>query len=169
MKTTGTAGLHKALIEGDGHVGLGRAGEAGPAALGVGVQGELAHHQQAAAHGGQIQVHLAVLVLKNPQAAHLVGHLLGLGHGVLGGHPQQHQEALANLSVYSSLNFHRGVFYSGNDCAHAVKILSLSEISGTPAQSHGRTWGQCQSEPGRRRSTSCRSRPAGSPWPRCGR
>ena len=34
----------------NGQIGLGRAGEAGAAGGGIGVQGELGHHQQAAAH-----------------------------------------------------------------------------------------------------------------------
>ena len=53
--------------------GLGGPGKAGAAGGGVRVQGELGHHQKGAPYGLQVQVHLARLVGKDPQAADLVG------------------------------------------------------------------------------------------------
>ena len=49
-KTPLAALLHKPLIQRDSQVGLGGVGEAGAAGGGVGVQGELRHHQQRASH-----------------------------------------------------------------------------------------------------------------------
>ena len=47
--------------------------EAGPAGFAVRKEGELAHHQEGAPGLFQVSVHLAVLVLKDPEAADLVG------------------------------------------------------------------------------------------------
>ena len=74
---------------------------------------------------------LAVLVLKDPQAADLVGHLDGLGLGVVGAHPQQHQEPLADLPVDPPLDGDGGVLHPCDNCAHINKFLSSYRYSRT--------------------------------------
>ena len=86
METPGLTLRYEPLIEGNGGVRPGGAGEAGTPGFAVGIEGELGDHQQRAAGLGQIQVHFAVFILKNSQAADLVGQLIRLGLGVQRGH-----------------------------------------------------------------------------------
>ena len=117
-ETPGAAGLHEALVQGDGQIGLGGPGKARAAGGGVGVQGELGHHQKGAPHLFQIQVHLAVLVLKHPEIADFLRQLVGHGLGVAGAHPQQDQISLFNGPHRVSVNSDGGGGNSCNYCAH---------------------------------------------------
>ena len=112
------AQVQKGLIQGNGHRRGRGLGEPGPAALDIGVQGELGDHQQGPAHGGQVQIHLPCLVGKDPQAADFIGQLFRLGLGVVGADAQQHQKAGADGPHGGPVNGDRGGGYSGYHCAH---------------------------------------------------
>ena len=116
---------HEFFVQGDSEVRLGRAGEAGAAAGGVGVEGELADHQDAPANLLQVQIHLLVLVLENPQVADFVRQLYGGLVGVAGADAQQDQIAPADLSVDPSVDLHRGGAHAGDDCAHENPSLAF--------------------------------------------
>ena len=114
---------HEPLIAGDGQSGLGRAGETGAAGGGVGIQCELGHHQKAAAHLLQIQVHLFVFILKDPQIADLVRQLVGGDLRIVGAYAQQHQKTGAYLTVDLFIDDNRGVFDSCNNSTHGSNSL----------------------------------------------
>ena len=61
--------------------------DSGAAGAAVGKKGKLADDQQGAPHLGQVQVHLLVFVLKDPQVADLLHHVVALFFRVPHGHP----------------------------------------------------------------------------------
>ena len=85
------------LVEPPPQFGAGRPGKARAiAARGVGGQRELADDQQAAAHGRQVEVHLAGGVGEDAQLQHLVDELVGDGVGVVGLGADEEQQAPAD-------------------------------------------------------------------------
>ncbi len=76
-----------------------RADEARPIALAhVGAQGELADHEHAAAHVQDRAVHLAGVVLEDPQVRDLAGEEGGFALAVAVLDAEQHEEAAADRS-----------------------------------------------------------------------
>ena len=119
MKALVPAQLHELFVQGDGHLRPRRRQKVRPPALlAVGVQRELGHDQQLSAHIRQAAVHFFMFVLKDTQARQLVGQLYRLGFGVLMGHTQQHQKALADLPDDLAVHGNAGVFYTGQYSTH---------------------------------------------------
>ena len=121
---------HEFFVQGDSEVRLGRAGEAGAAAGGVGVEGELGDHQKAPAHLFQVQVHPLLLVLEDPEVADLVRQLHGGVLCVVGPHAQQDQVALADLAADLVFNGDGRVLHAGDDSAHGNSLLIVSQRAG---------------------------------------
>ena len=117
---------HEALIEGDGQLRFCRAGEAGAAGGGIGIEGKLGDHKDAAAHLLKAAVHLAVFIFKDPEVADLVCQLHGYLLRVVGADAQQHQKALTDLTVHVSVDGDAGAGNTGNDCFHGtISFLSF--------------------------------------------
>ncbi len=129
----GVAGLQKlyeTLVQ--AYRGLGCRGidEAWAAALAdISVQSELAHHQNRAIHVGQGTIHLAGIILEDPEADHLVGHPLNLIGRVtlLESYKQELPETdLANhLSLYYDVRF----AYALKHDSHALVTPPLRSCS----------------------------------------
>ena len=117
---------HELFIQGDGHLGPGGGQKVRAAALAaVAVQGELGYHQDFTVDGFQAPVHLAVLVLEDPQSRQFVRQLHGLGLGVVMGDAQQDQEAGADAADGFAVHGYGGAFHAGQHCSHG-NIVSFS-------------------------------------------
>ena len=119
-----TQQLHELFIQRNGHLRAGGGQKLGAAALlAVAVQGELGHHQDLTVHRLQATIHLTVLVLKDAKTGQLVSQLDGLCLGIVMGHTQQNQKALADLSGHLTFNGHAGASHTGQNCAHSNTLL----------------------------------------------
>ena len=112
------AAVHEPLIERDGQLRPGGPGKAGAAGGGVRVEGELGDHQKASPHLLQVQIHLVVFILKDPQVADLLRQLVGGLLRIPGTHPQQHEKSLADLAPDLSVDGDGGMVNAGDDSAH---------------------------------------------------
>ena len=124
---------HELLVQRDGHRRRRGLGKAGAAALQVGVQRELRHHQQLASGGGQVQVHFARLIGKDPQATDLIGHFVGQRLRILWADAQQDQKALADLSYRLPFDGHRSGGDSCHDCPHSKSYPPCVDFSDHPS------------------------------------
>ena len=124
----GAALLLEALVEGDGDVGLAGLGEAGAAAGGVGVEGELGDDQQRAAHLLQIEIHLAVLVLKDAELDHLGQHLIKVSLGVPLCHAEQNEQSVSTFTDTYAVHVHRRRTDSLNHSLHGNTSLYYMNV-----------------------------------------
>ena len=62
----------------------------------IGSQRELGNHEELSSHGLHGEVHLALIVLKDPKLCHLPGEIRGRGLGISLLHPDEHEEPLAD-------------------------------------------------------------------------
>src|SRR5262249_23433537 len=115
-----------------------------PAALAaVAVERELADHEHLAAHLGQLQVHLALGVVEDPQAHHLVGQPTGLLGGVGLGHAQEDEQTAADLADHPLIDRHPGRAHPLEDGTHGVPAKNIYRwrLGGTPTPSRQRRSG----------------------------
>ena len=97
VAVAGGGGSEHPLVDPPSQLGAGRTRKARAiAARGVGGERELADHEQAAAHGRQIEVHLAGGVAEDAQPQHLVDELVGDGVGVVGLGADEEEQAPAD-------------------------------------------------------------------------
>ena len=111
------------LVERDRGLRPGGQRKAGAAGAAVGKEGELADDQQLGARVGGIDVHFSGLVLKDPQAADLVGDLLRLALGIVLVDAEQDQKALADAADFLAVDDDGGLVDSGNNSAHGISPL----------------------------------------------
>ncbi len=96
--------------------GRGRVPGRAAALAGVGVQGELADHQQLGAG-----VRRGPLAVEDPQRVHLLGELVGPRRVVVVGDPDEYDEAgPADPSDHLAVDVHRRLADALHHCAHEV-------------------------------------------------
>jgi hypothetical protein len=113
--------LYETLVQGYRHLGCRGVDEARAATLAnISVKSELAHHQNRAVHVRQGTIHLAAIILEDPEADHLVGHPLDLiGRVALFESYEQElpeTDLANNLSLYCDVGF----TYSLKHDSHAL-------------------------------------------------
>ena len=88
---------------------------------------------KASPHLLQIQIHLVVFILKDPQVADLLRQLVGGLLRIPGTHPQQHEKSLADLAPDLSVDGDGGMVNAGDDSAHrrysSLQVLRIPEPS----------------------------------------
>ena len=115
------------LVELARALGTGGIVERGPAsAPDVAVQGELRDGKNCSPGLGDIEVHLAIGIFKNPQRADLLGQVFGIGFRVGGCNPEQHQKSVANVSDGLVLHDYAGAADALHDGSHAMSITTKS-------------------------------------------
>jgi hypothetical protein len=113
------------LDERPGALGRRRAGERRPASpLHRSEQRELRDDQQAAAGGGEVEIHPPLAVVEQPQGGELLGRGLDLALAVAGLDADQHEQAAADGGDPLVADFHRGAANALQDEAHRFRPSS---------------------------------------------
>ncbi len=102
--------------------------KSGTAALQIRIQGKLGYYQQSPAHLIKSQVHLVILIGKNPQMDYFISKPICFFFCIFRTNPQENEKPFLDSACHLPVNRNGGRGYTGYNCAHNITPFQVNGL-----------------------------------------